>query len=56
MIKDTDIFGYFMLKSHSGWSAGCPKCKQESLVNFNYNDKIACVDPKCNWEWNRYND
>lgn len=47
MIEKTDIFSYFM-KDH------CPKCKEDSLVNLNFNDKITCVNPKCDFEWNRY--
>ena len=50
-IKQTDIFNYLM----TGYNDfKCPKCKHESLVNLNFNDKITCVNPKCNWEWNRY--
>lgn len=53
MIEKGDIFGYFMT-GQLGWEQGCPKCKQDSLVNLNFNDKITCVNPKCNWEWRRY--
>ena len=52
MIKPTDVFGYFFTKDNCGFD--CPKCKEESLVNLNFNDKITCVNPKCDWEWNRY--
>lgn len=52
MIKKTDIFGYFMTKEHNEFS--CPLCNQESLVNLNNNDKLVCVNPECDWEWNRH--
>ena len=53
MIKKDDVFGYFMLEDSD---FKCPKCNLESLVNLNFNDKIACVNPKCDWEWNRHED
>jgi len=52
MIEKDDIFGYFM-EDQAGWN-GCPKCKKQTLVNLNFNDKITCIDPQCNWEWIRY--
>jgi hypothetical protein len=51
-IKETDVFGYFFTKKDGDFD--CPKCEMESLVNLNFNDKITCVNPKCDWEWNRY--
>ena len=51
MIEKDDVFGYFMLESHMDFR--CPLCKLESLVNLNNNDKITCVNPKCDWEWIR---
>ena len=55
MIKKDDVFGYFM-SGEEGLNGcpRCPECQQDSLVNLNNNDKITCVDPKCDWEWNRY--
>lgn len=54
MIEKDDVFNYFMLKSEPGWETGCPKCNEESLVNLNFNNKITCVNPKCDWEWVRH--
>ena len=53
MITKSDVFGYYM-SGQQGWEQGCPKCHKDSLINLNFNDKIACINPKCDWEWNRY--
>jgi hypothetical protein len=51
-VKKDDTFGYFFTKENGGFE--CPVCDEESLLNLNFNDKIICVNPKCDWEWNRY--